>query len=147
MVTLIPEADRHAIQKLNERITELWGLELEKQLHHECFTKDGDANDHLGSVIRGGKIASTLLDPLLGQNGTLHGSALLLETRQLQLVRPEIAIVDGTWKVDGIKGTAGEVVRMDGFYTCVMIKKGANHLSAKWAIRSLRWKRGLRLRK
>jgi uncharacterized protein (TIGR02246 family) len=95
------------------------------------FTDDGDFVGPDG-VMHHGKAA--LEERFRGVfDGVYKGAQATIEVGAVKLLRPEIAIVDGTYELKGMKSADGQPIAVSGLYTNVWVKR-----DGLWSIHCLR---------
>ncbi len=86
------------------------------------FVEDGDLVDQAGVMHHGRGAIEERYQKLF--EGAYKGAAANLEVTAVRFVRPEIAVVDGTYELTGIKSAEGrELPAIKGIYTNVAVKQ------------------------
>ena len=96
------------------------------------FTDEGDLIDPLGNMTHGRAALEERWQKMFA--GALKGTTNSIEATSIRLVRPDIAIVDGTSQSFGVKSADGMDVRnVPGMYMSVWVKQ-----NDRWMLHCLR---------
>jgi uncharacterized protein (TIGR02246 family) len=125
------DQDEAAIRQLIPSFTEAWAR-ADAQAIAWLFAPDGDLIIPTGNVVSGratigGFYASVFAGGYRGSKGTG-------EIVRMRLLRPDVAVGDGTWSITGAHDKQGkETAPEQGVFTFVAVKQ-----DGKWRISALR---------
>ena len=120
--------DEAAIREHNRSEVAAWNAGDGKAM---AMLYDADATwiDTNGAANRGRDAITTLFVRWFG--GEFKGTTLALTEEGIQLVKPDVAVVDGTWAISGMRAPDGtEIPPIKGFYLGTYVKKEGQWLVA-----------------
>jgi uncharacterized protein (TIGR02246 family) len=124
-------ADETAIRKVTEQFAPAWAKGDDKSLG-ALYTADADYVSSTGLVAKG----RTEIEKAYATQftGVYKGTSLKAGVTNVRFLKPDVAIVNGTFEVSGMRGSDGkEVPPRNGISTSVVVKQ-----NGQWLITALR---------
>ena len=115
-------ADEAAIRQIGTQIPTAWNKGDAKALA-DLWLVDGDYVSSTGRVARGrAEVRRAFTEQWAG---VYKGTKLATTTTSIRFVKADVAVVDGTFEITGMKGQDGKALPVrSGLTTIVAVKKG-----------------------
>ncbi|MFQ5792179.1 MAG: YybH family protein [Acidobacteriota bacterium] len=124
-------AEEEAIQQAADAFTAAWNNGDAKAIA-ELFAPDGDSVSPEGELATGREEVEKRYAEDFSE--TYKGTTISITTTSIRFLEPDVALVDGSYEIAGMKGPEGEEMPVvKGLYLNVCMKEGG-----QWLIVSLR---------
>jgi uncharacterized protein (TIGR02246 family) len=122
-------SDEDSIRRVAEDFAAAWG---DAKAIGELFAADGDALSLDGQMYSGRDQVEQRYADLF--EGIYKDTTVTLTTTSVRLFQPDVAVVDGSFEIQGMKDADGnDLPTMTGMYVNVAVKEGD-----RWLIQSSR---------
>jgi uncharacterized protein (TIGR02246 family) len=116
-----PVSDEDMIRTLTDQFEQAIGRGDVKGIG-ATFVEDGDVVDQAGVMHHGRAAVEARWQNLF--DGAYKGAQANLEVTSVRFVRPEIAVIDGTYELSGLKSGEGQdLPAVKGMFTNVSVKQ------------------------
>jgi uncharacterized protein (TIGR02246 family) len=118
-------ADVAAVGKVGDSYAAAWAKGDAKALAAH-FDTDG-VHIHASGVVQRSRAA---IEKYYAESfaGPLKGSRITIVTGPVRMLKPDVAVADGSYAVSGVRGPDGKEVPIKGLYGNVLVKKGGQWL-------------------
>lgn len=119
-----PMSDEDMIRALTDQFEQAIGRADVKAIG-AMFVEDGDVVDQAGAMHHGRAAIEGRWQSLF--DGAYKGAQANLEVTSVRFVRPEIAVIDGTYELTGMKSAEGQdLPAVKGLFTNVSAKQNGH---------------------
>jgi uncharacterized protein (TIGR02246 family) len=116
-------SDEEAIKQRSEAFAEAWRQADAKGIA-ALFAENGDTISPDGQTYSGRAAIESRYRELF--EGMYKGTQIAIATTSIRLLQPDVAVVDGSYEITGMKGPDGkEMAAVKGLYTNLAVKEGA----------------------
>jgi uncharacterized protein (TIGR02246 family) len=120
-----------AIKKVADDFSAAWGKPDAAKKMAAMFADDGDLVNPMGEEADGKAAVEKLFER---EQGTMFkGSTLVLTVGKVRMLKPDVALGEGTWELTGVHTPDGKTMNQKGMFSIVLVKA-----KGKWWISALR---------